>query len=53
MRRHSIIYIIVCTLAIATAGINASAINWGHIRFGNEERDTTLMVEIMKKAAMH
>ena len=40
-------------LAIATAGINASAINWGHIRFGNEERDTTLMVEIMKKAAMH
>lgn len=39
-------------LAIATA-INASAINWGHIRFGNEERDTTLMVEIMKKATMH
>lgn len=51
MRRYSILYIIMCTLAIATAGINASAINWGHIRFGNEERDTTLMVEIMKKAS--
>ncbi len=41
------------TLAIATAGVNASAINWGHIRFGNEARDTTLMVEIMKKASQH
>lgn len=50
MKRH-LIYIIVCLLAAASASTKVRAINWERLRFGDEGRDTTLMVEIMKDVA--